>query len=340
MSFISSVIADITGDGHLPQKSVAARAPSEPAASTPVSGHGVASAGLKRKAEEEMQRILGKAQKMTGSAATGTSRPAGKVPGKPTVKAPATGKAKPAPPPAATIPKVPPRKGTYAEIMARAKAAQATPVQVGAIKHKPMEKISQRERRAERERDRGKPTGILKRSLGGTAAKVAKKPMTPSKERDVSGKSGRMSGESGSGYKGTAHSSYKGTARSAKPEATYKGTARLSSADRSSKKGGPTVSSSARRDNRIGSEESRDRSRSSSVGPAPPRHRHDSYSDEEEYESDASSVMEAAAFEVEEEEQLALKSAQKEDAQALREEEEHQRRKRERKLKLLASKRK
>ncbi|KAA6409833.1 MAG: hypothetical protein FRX48_06445 [Lasallia pustulata] len=47
--------------------------------------------------------------------------------------------------PARAEPKAPPKKGSYAEIMARAKASQTASAHVGIIKHKPKEKLSKKE---------------------------------------------------------------------------------------------------------------------------------------------------------------------------------------------------
>ncbi|KAG8414830.1 hypothetical protein J3459_009634 [Metarhizium acridum] len=82
-------------------------------------------------------------QPYTGSARPGNT-PASKVassapkstkPGLPSRPAPS-----PAPSPAAAAPKAPPKKGSFAEILARGQRAQATMGQVGKIQHKKVEK--------------------------------------------------------------------------------------------------------------------------------------------------------------------------------------------------------
>lgn len=262
---------------------------------------------------------------------------------------------------AASAPKAPPRKGTFAEIMARSAAGKAGVAPVGVIKHKPVERLTHREQRARKmmRKSKGKRGSSPPRSSpsegrkGASDHKSGSKATTSKTAKDGTGKpnapepGGRRLPRTISTYKGTARptpkpgSKHKGAAAStstyrgtAAPKSSYKGTAR------------PANGAFASSDSRPGPPPSTRISSTKSKQNAAVhrRQRYASYSDDEEDEeegddvdSDASSDMEAAAHEVEEEEEEALLSAKREDARAQREEEEHQRLKRERRLKMMAA---
>lgn len=196
--------------------------------------------------------------------------------------------------------------------MARAKAAQEAARSVGAIKHKPVEKMSKKEKLAhEAEAKAKQATGAPPRTTQKGQAKVPEsknfKPSEPEKKK-------------------SADLGYQGTMRPSPREPTYQGTMNK----------GSTLKS------RSGSY---DRSRSASLGARPPPKRYtyyeedDDMEEEEDYDSEGSSDMEAGVFDVDREEQQALRIARREDELALKEEEELKRKKLERKKIVDAKKR-
>lgn len=225
---------------------------------------------------------------------------------------------------APSVPAAAPKKGSYAEILARAKAAQEAKTAIGSIKHKPVEKLAKKERPAQLAAAKGaQPAGAK-----------SKQPLA--KDNKVSGP-GRSRSPEKPKAKGAEpvkekrkplDLGYTGTMRPKPAEPAYKGTMGLSAAARRSG---------------YDSDRSRpvDRSRStSSTAKAAPKGRYTyaSYSDEEEEDddgaSDVSSDMEAAAWDLEEEEQMSLRVAKKEDEEALAEENRLKREKAEKKKKL------
>lgn len=213
----------------------------------------------------------------------------------------------------------PPKKGSYAEIMARGKAAQSTLGQIGKIQHKPIEKAPSRRERQEGARSQargvtngnGRPTGqtplrnghsVAREHSGKSASKV-------SSDKDLSEKRVKKAAIATTGYTGTA-----------RPH---------SSANRSSSK--PPSHS--------GYGSGADKNRRS---PGLPRRytyaseAEDDEIDEEDYYSEASSDMEAATFEVDEEEERAARIARREDAEALKEENRLKREKEEKRKRLAA----
>jgi protein SPT2 len=217
----------------------------------------------------------------------------------------------------------PPKKGSYAEIMARGRAAaQVVKPDIGTIKHKPTEKLSRKERLALQEatkkgksksvpiRDK-KPEDRIKageRSRTGSSEPTSRKPGEPPKEK-----------------RKPLVLDYQGTMRRpASAEPPYRGTMNLAHPNQPRK---PTAMGSRGRGN---GSKSRDQKE-----PRYASYSEDEVDEEEDYESDASSDMEADAFEVDREEELALRAARAEDAKAAAEEAEHRRKKDERK-KMLA----
>lgn len=211
--------------------------------------------------------------------------------------------------PAATsaAPSKPPPKGSFADLMAKAKAVQKEAPKIGVLKHQaalPKEKISKSEkkRRMEEAAAKDKEAARLgkKSSLGAgsAAAKSAVKPGTePSTKR-------REAEEPG----------YKGTSRP--PQPVYKGTA-----GRAPRQGGRDRHRAPRRDEYLGTDEEDEG---------------DYYNDYDDYYSDESSDMEAGVNDMEREEYLALRAAEKEDAEDMRLEAEAKKAKLERKQKLTA----
>ena len=297
----------------------------------------------KRKADDDLRRPVGKVQK-TETQTANSSRPISQFSKSPAVESPlskskvaqndraivqnsATSTFKngqPTPPPTNDPPKAP-KKGSFAEIMARGKAAQTTLGQVGKIQHKKIEKLpSKREREAIAAR-KGKSIqkGLDPKSkFGGTV---------PAQIRD-----GR-NGVKGNGKVGNGKASVepeKKVKKAAMATTGYAGTARP-------KPGGskPASKTSA------AASSSRDKDRFQGRGSSRRYEYADEDEDDEEMEEEEDyysdeSDMEAAAFEVDEEEEEAARIARKEDAEALADENRHRREKLEKKRRLEAMARK
>lgn len=232
----------------------------------------------------------------------GTSRPS------PTSASPST--------PTADASKPVPKKGSYAEIMARASANNKP--SVGVIKHKPKEAISAKKEIQMRKK------GLLPKGAGGTkdggnssSSKDRNSPANP-KGPGLPGKKAPQPS-----YRGTA-------APKPKPQPAYKGTMRSKS----------SIADTARR-----KDPRDDRSRSNSMNP--PRRRRDYESEDEEDEDEEvlvgsndedvdSDDMEAGFSDVEEEETAAMRAARKEDEEELRLENRLKKEKEERRKKLAA----
>jgi hypothetical protein len=202
--------------------------------------------------------------------------------------------------------KVPPKKGSFKEIMARAKAAQQmAPIQIGKYQNKKTEVLTREQRQALRAKKSGRPIAPASSSAkkDGRGAVADRK---PSKSVSLDEGKKKKSAEPTTGYRGTARAD---PANARKPAASsYSGT-----------------------------------SRPRSAGPSSRRYTYASEEEEEEeeefddgYDSAASSDMEANIYEVDEEEERAARIARKEDAIAAAEEERHRREKEERRKKLLA----
>lgn len=218
----------------------------------------------------------------------------------------------------------PPKKGSFAEIMARAKAAQANMGSVGKIQHKKIEKREREDIKARRlhklgktltsDKANGKPSQVpLKDGRNGVRennGKVHTASKGVEKEKALAEKKIKKAALATTGYTGTARP---------KP-----GGARPTSASSLSAHGGRSQGyggSSASKRYSYASEDDEEE---------------DEEEDEEDYYSDASSDMEAAAYEVDEEEALAERIARQEDAEALREEIRLKREKEEKKKRLMA----
>jgi hypothetical protein len=190
-----------------------------------------------------------------------------------------------------------PKKGSYAEILARAKAAQANLGQVGKIQHKRIEKsLSKRERQElkEQESHAHRLSKKSSRSDVRTPAKDGRNGARPtgqsvsSKAPVLPKKKIKKAALATTGYTGTARPN-PAAVKSSKPASSSQATERDSY-------GRPSASRKAT----YASEEE------------------DEDEEEEDYYSDASSDMEAAVFEVDEEEERATRIARKEDEEAIR----------------------
>ncbi|KIW16951.1 hypothetical protein PV08_04142 [Exophiala spinifera] len=203
-----------------------------------------------------------------------------------------------------------PAKGSYADIMARAKQAQEARMQsqVGMIKHQATnrEKVS---KVAERKRQEEEKAKSAKGKLGERHPSTTK----PDNSRSVSP------------AKKAEHARVIKTPRPPlhAPPSGYKGTMGLSSG-RSQKQ---AQRKRTKYDEYLGTDEEEDDSDLGSYG-----------RDEEEdnYGSDASSDMEAGAFDIDEEENKALRAAKEEDARELALENQLKKEKEERRKRLLA----
>lgn len=208
-------------------------------------------------------------------------------------------------------PAKPPKKGSFAEIMARAKQAQEMNAQVGKIQHKPVLTRKEREELTGATNNmsvKGKP---LSRTGSGTGTfKTATPPL-----RD--GRNG--SRENGKKSRTASAEPEKKVKKAALATTGYAGTARPAGGLAPKKSAAPSYGSSSR-------DRDRDRAPSSS------RYRYASEEEEEEdgYESGASSAMEAGLDDVDEEEERALRIARKEDQLAMQEEARHREEKRRR----------
>ena len=240
--------------------------------------------------------------------------------------------------PATITAKAPPKKGSYAEILARAKAAQTTSAHVGVIKHKPKETLSKKERLALQAEASGKSKTSSKTrevavngrrntpdSKGSSPAPSA----IPNRNRDNTLSKPKKPTEVG----------YKGTARPL-PETSYKGTMSRSSTTMPTSRTKSTNDSTFPRSRSTSA--TRPISRGKSRYAADDNDVDDEDEDEDEdgeepdeYESDLSD-MEAGAFDVEEEEQISSKVARREDDEEARKELELKNRKDEMRRKLTA----
>lgn len=232
---------------------------------------------------------------------------------------PYRGSSRQIPAPGTSIPPIPvvakaPKKGSYAEIMARAKAAEPKAAAVGVISHKPKEKTAisyKKEMKLRKKAAMNKKLGI--RDDG----------KRPSSSGSISSSSAPAASE----RKKVPLPTYKGTAKPAdpvkpaRPQPTYKGTM---------KPGGSTAPKPKQKD-RDG---------------RPSKPRYDEYAatdeddlddaEEDEYGSDESEGMEAGFSDVEQEETIATRTARKEDEEEARLEARHKREKEDRKKRLEA----
>ncbi|EED16039.1 conserved hypothetical protein [Talaromyces stipitatus ATCC 10500] len=309
MSFLSSVLSSIetgtptslppitprpTPDKSEPRKLT----PSAPVSTRPTSSN--TSAGIKRKAEDSLRRLEKPSSTSNGSAngSDVKARPKAPLP----AARPAVAK-KPTPPAA---PAKPPPKGSFADLMAKAKAVQKEAPKVGVLKHQaalPKEKISKTEMKRRMEAiAKGKEAARPGKRHGVSPAPNAKR---------VDGKPGF---DASAKKREPEENAYKGTARSAQP--SYKGTANLPARHKDADR-----RRAPRRDEYLGTDEEDEG---------------DFYDDYDDYYSDESSDMEAGYGDMEKEEIAALRAAQKEDEEDIRREAEAKRAKMERRQKLTA----
>ncbi|KAJ5787730.1 hypothetical protein N7457_002720 [Penicillium paradoxum] len=299
----------------------------------PASGN--AGGGIKRKAEDQLPRppkpeskvannsagmkSISATKPMVSSAApravpkpapTTSSRPALSKPIPKSTLSTAT-KVAPAPKapiksttPVASTPSKPPPKGSFAEIMAQAKAKQEmAPVGVGMLRHQPVpkERLTKVERkRRMMEMQAKEKEGRLGRKAGAT---VAAKNKPAARQRDSEGPS----------YKGTA----KPTQTSETP--AYRGTAGLPSSRGQNDR--RHQSRNSRQNEYLGTDEEDEGDYGAGY---------------DDYYSDASSDMEAGMDDMDREEAAALKFAKQEDEEELRQEMAAKKEKLERQRKLAA----
>ncbi|MCJ1388088.1 hypothetical protein MMC18_000932 [Xylographa bjoerkii] len=254
----------------------------------------------KRKADTELPSSPDKAQKrdafpVKSNSGSGTGDKAA-INAKPVLKVTsassgtAKGASKPSPvTPVSAEAKAPPKKGSFAEIMARGKP---TIPPVGLITHKPKEKLSSKKELELLKRERAlkvKPGSKISKSAPGSKRNSP----APSKQKEapiVPGKSGKTTGYQGTA-KGKPQTSYKGTMKPVSPPpASAHKRAYDSDAPRA-----PQPTSVSRRKERYSEEDSE-------------------VDDGESYMSDGDySDMEAGFEDVEEEDEKAARLAKKED---------------------------
>jgi hypothetical protein len=201
-----------------------------------------------------------------------------------------------------------PAKGSFAELMARAKAAQTGngPNQVGVLKHQSVqkEKVS---KMAERKRQEEEKTKSVKEKPSARSTDTKGRPQI--KSRSASPAKRTDQGKVAKTPRPPLH---------APATSTYKGTM----GKQSDRKQPPK--NRRRYDEYLGTDEEEDSDMA------------DEGEDVDDYGSDASSDMEAGAFDLEEEDQRALKHAKEEDARELALENQLKREKEEKRKKLMA----
>jgi hypothetical protein len=280
----------------------------------PLNGASFTSNGVKRKVGEAFKTVAEKPSPQPPRQRTLSGTQDRKSPFKPSSQAALRSSTSRVGSPAssAVATKMPP-KGSYAALMAEAKAAQKQRAEslVGQIKHQATQKerISKSERRKREEGEKAMKT------------KLGKQPQHNSKvEKRVRLESSKRS-----------ESSYKGTAKPAPPVSSYKGTAgRPSQHLASSASARHKAGKSPRRYDEYLATDEEDEGDESEMGGV-----------DDGYGSDASSDMEADAFDVEEEENKALREAKADDARemALESKLKGEKEERRRKLEALAKKR-
>ncbi|KAI1941792.1 hypothetical protein LOZ66_001273 [Ophidiomyces ophidiicola] len=332
MSFLNSVLTSIgTGDATITPPPAHVKAKSEPTPSlstkAPSTQRNGSSLYQKHTAEHDVLRPISKLNKVTKPSATvrstlhskpptptSTTQPPFKT--KPT--APST--AKPTAPSqrlVAPAPSKPPPKGSFADIMAQAKALQQQkPLSVGVIKHQTV--VKERMSKPKRER-------LLKEAKQREIEANKVKKTTSARSSPNAG--GRFRDEKMQSRKERSEPGYRGTARpSAAP--AYTGTGGLSS------RRGTSAPTQDRRKSKHPSSRIRDEY----LGTDEEDEGEYSYGGDDYYDdySDASSDMEAGAMDLEEEEQTALRFAKAEDERELKAEMEAKKAKLDRKKKLVA----
>lgn len=237
----------------------------------------------------------------TSQQSTQTSKPTASNPSAQSLPNRGLNKTPASAPPTVAAPKIPPpdgskapKKGSFAEIMARAKAGQAAPPAVGVIKHQPKDKKALSNKKELMLQKKGR---LGKSQAPNAHSRNSSGDLSSSSVSKLSGRPGVASGRKvpEPGSRGTAQDIAK-----PKPQIAYKGTMGLgkSSSHTSQRKPLP---------------------RTDNGRPVASRYRYDSYSEEgesgaegeEDYESDD---MEAGFDDVEEEETKATRQAKKDDA--------------------------
>lgn len=204
-----------------------------------------------------------------------------------------------------------PKKGSFAEIMARAAAAQksgSSKPSVGTIQHKPTEKLTLKEKKARQAREAEE---LKQKKPGAKGARSGSRPLSRS--------------QSPSKSKAPATSNLKPK----KPpiDLGYKGTMRPSGPSETARKGSTSGAGT-------GALKSKDKGRYAGYTSYSDEE-DDDEEDEEEDDYGSESDMEAGMDEVDEEEEFSLREARKEDIKAKQEEERLKREKEHRKKALL-----
>ncbi|MCJ1468309.1 hypothetical protein MMC07_006937 [Pseudocyphellaria aurata] len=233
--------------------------------------------------------------------------------------------------PVGDTPKAAPKKGSYAEIMARAKTSQTAVPDIGAIRHKPKETLSNKKEILLHKK------GRLNKSKPGLKDSPGRDVPPDGRQYPGSGPLAKRT-KSDNGVpskKAVAPPTYKGTA-TAKPQPSYKGTMKPVAPPNQPGRKNSTL------------DKGPSRSRSVSMGrPSISHNRYGRYlsedEEDEEFDEDeddgdvggeSSDDMEAGFSDVEEEEQHAIKFAKKEDEEQAKIELQLKREKEERKKRL------
>ncbi|KAH8777036.1 hypothetical protein F5882DRAFT_408387 [Hyaloscypha sp. PMI_1271] len=306
----------------------------------------------KRKPDEQLRKPVDKMQR-TGPPTGGSSNPTTQVSkrpavdssmakmklsqnGRPSLQSPSTTfkNGQPTPPPQSESAK-PPKKGSYAEIMARGKAAQATLGQVGKIQHKKIEKLP-----SKREREEMKATKAhnLQKNLGpnGKFQKAGQQLLKDGRNGAKGSERKVSNGKVGTGKKSAEALEEKKVKKAATATTGYTGTARPKLGAKVSSRSSASGSSRYDRGPDRYRDDRYDSSSKHQFYRSEDEEEEEEEEEEEDYASDVSSDMEAAAFEVDEEEEEAARIARREDAEALAEENQHKREKEEKRRRLTA----
>ncbi|EEQ34881.1 hypothetical protein McanCB56680_000234 [Microsporum canis] len=297
--------------------------------------NGYTGTAQKRKAGEQLARPAPRNERFPRSlpersASSQSSTPAPRQPSegarKPGLKvAPSAAnasKSTPAKSSAAPVSSKPPPKGSYAAIMAEAKALQTkAPASVGLIRHQavPKDKKSkvQQKKMTEEAKQRERDPSNRKLSTDKAGAAV---PLRSTKEAIL--KARQAEGNKQESYKGTARPRPGSLPPSKSSEPAYTGTSGLPSRRAPGKEGkyGRNNARSVTRNEYLGTDEEDE----------------GDYGYEDEHDYSDESDMEAGFLDVEQEEQAALRIAKQEDAEELRLEMAAKKEKMERKMKLNA----
>ncbi|KAK2868079.1 hypothetical protein FQN49_003184 [Arthroderma sp. PD_2] len=352
MSFLNSVLSSIeTGEVSFtpppPRKSTTPDSTSsgpKPSlnsklAATTISGNnGYSGTAQKRKAGEDLPRPAPRSERLPKSlperfTSSQSSTPAPRSPRdndvvrKPGYKTasskPSVSKPAPPKPSAAAVPSKPPPKGSYAAMMAQAKALQTkAPASVGLIRHQAVAKDKKSKVQQKRMTEEAKHKEPAARKFSADRPGAAAAPPRSTKEAILKARQAEVSKQDT--YKGTARPRPGSQLPTKSSEPAYTGTSGLPPRRTPGK------------DRLYGRNRSRSAARNEYLATDEEDEGEYGYEDEDEDQYSDDSDMEAGFLDVEQEEQAALRIAKREDEEELRLEMAAKKEKMERKMKLNA----